>query len=91
MPISACLGGTSNINALDIGQRAVGQGRATAPGIGSQKLLDQATPMPAASGLALAWRWIGRWYSPEQVAAEPALEETARLRRRNLSYHRPPS
>ncbi len=79
--------GTSNINALDIVTRAVGKSRAHRTLEGAlRKLLDEATPVPAAfrhrqhlaleRTLALA----------ERVAAEPALEDRARQAASSL-YH----
>jgi alkylation response protein AidB-like acyl-CoA dehydrogenase len=79
--------GTSNINALDIITRAVGKSRAHRTlEIALKKLLDEATPIPAAFrdrlGLALDRTLV----FAERVAAEPALEETARLAASAL-YH----
>ena len=72
--------GTSNINALDIVSRAVGKGRAhrsLAAVLG--KRLDQATPFPAAFRDRLRLALDLTMAFAEQAAAEPALEETARL------------
>ena len=71
--------GTSNINALDIVTRAVGKSRAhrtleTALG----KLLDEATPIPAALRDRLRLALDKTIVFVERVAAQPALEATAR-------------
>jgi predicted exporter len=79
--------GTSNINALDIVTRAVGKSRAhrtleTALG----KLLDEATPIPAAFRDRLRLALDKTIVFVERVAAEPALEATAR-RAASALYH----
>jgi alkylation response protein AidB-like acyl-CoA dehydrogenase len=71
--------GTSNINALDIVSRAVGKSRAhRVLGVALAKLLDQATPIPAAFRDRLRSTLDRTLVFAERVAAEPALEETAR-------------
>lgn len=71
--------GTSNINALDIITRAVGKGRAhRALESALTKLLDQATPIPAAFRSRLRQALDRTLVFAERVAAEPALEENAR-------------
>jgi alkylation response protein AidB-like acyl-CoA dehydrogenase len=71
--------GTSNINALDIVTRAVGKSRAhRALGVALKKLLDEATLIPAAFRDRLRVALDRTLVFAERVAAEPALEETAR-------------
>jgi acyl-CoA dehydrogenase len=71
--------GTSNINALDIITRAVGKSHAHRTlGVALAKLLDQATPIPAAFRDRLRSTLDRTLVFAERVAAEPALEETAR-------------
>jgi acyl-CoA dehydrogenase len=71
--------GTSNINALDIVTRAVGKSRAhRVLGVALAKLLDEATPIPAAFRDRLRSTLDRTLAFAERVAAEPALEETAR-------------
>jgi alkylation response protein AidB-like acyl-CoA dehydrogenase len=79
--------GTSNINALDIVARAVGKSRAhraLAAELG--RLLDEAAPMPPAFRDRLRQTLDRALAFAEQVAAEPALEENARLAASSL-YH----
>jgi acyl-CoA dehydrogenase len=79
--------GTSNINALDIVTRAVGKSRAhLALGTALNKLLDDATRVPAAfrDRLRLALERTLRF--AERVAAEPALQASARQAASGL-YH----
>ena len=79
--------GTSNINALDIVTRAVGKSRAHRTlEIALKKLLDEATPIPAAFRDRLRVTLDRTLVFAERVAAEPALEETARLSASAL-YH----
>jgi acyl-CoA dehydrogenase len=71
--------GTSNINALDIVTRAVGKGRAHRTlGVALTKLLDEATPIPEAFRDRLRSTLDRTLDFAEHVAAEPALEQTAR-------------
>jgi acyl-CoA dehydrogenase len=79
--------GTSNINALDIVARAVGKSRAhraLAAELG--RLLDEAALMPPAFRDRLRQTLDRALAFAEQVAAEPALEENARLAASSL-YH----
>jgi acyl-CoA dehydrogenase len=71
--------GTSNINALDIVTRAVGKSRAhrTLEAV-LQKLLDEATPIPAAFRDRLRLALDKTIAFAGRVAAEPALEASAR-------------
>ena len=79
--------GTSNINALDIITRAVGKSRAhRSLEIALRKLLEQATPIPAAFRDRLRVALDRTLAFAERVAAEPALEQTARLAASAL-YH----
>jgi acyl-CoA dehydrogenase len=79
--------GTSNINALDIITRAVGKSRAHRTlEIALRKLLEQATPIPAAFRDRLRVALDRTLAFAERVAAEPALEQTARLAASAL-YH----
>jgi acyl-CoA dehydrogenase len=72
--------GTSNINALDIVGRAVGKSRAhRSLELALRKLLDQAASIPAAFRSRLHLALDRTLLFAERVAAEPALEETARL------------
>jgi hypothetical protein len=79
--------GTSNINALDIVGRAVGKGRAHRPLEAElRKLLDEATPVPAAFRDRLR-RTLDRTIAfAERVAGEPGLEASARQAASGL-YH----
>ena len=71
--------GTSNINALDIVTRAVGKSRAHRTlEAALRKLLDEATPIPAAFRDRLRLALDKTIVFAERVAAEPALEATAR-------------
>jgi acyl-CoA dehydrogenase len=71
--------GTSNINALDIVTRAVGKSRAHRTLAGElQKLLDEATPIPAAFRNRLRAALERTLVFAERVAAEPVLEASAR-------------
>ena len=71
--------GTSNINALDIITRAVGKSRAhRALESALTKLLDEATPIPAAFRNRLRQALDRTLVFAERVAAEPALEDHAR-------------
>src|ERR1700722_9730219 len=71
--------GTSNINALDIAPRAVGKTPAPRPlAAALEKLLNEATTIPAAFRGRLRERLNRALTLAERVAAEPALEETAR-------------
>jgi hypothetical protein len=71
--------GTSNINALDILTRAVGKSRAHRTLAGAlTKLLDHATRVPAAFRDRLRTALDRALVFAERVAAEPALEATAR-------------
>jgi acyl-CoA dehydrogenase len=79
--------GTSNINALDIVTRAVGKSRAhRILEAALSKLLDQATPIPAAFRDRLRLALDRTLALAERVAAEPALEQAARLAASAL-YH----
>jgi alkylation response protein AidB-like acyl-CoA dehydrogenase len=79
--------GTSNINALDIVTRAVGKSRAHRPlEAALKKLLEEATPIPAAFRDRLRVALDRTLAFAERVAAEPALEQTARLAASAL-YH----
>ncbi len=79
--------GTSNINALDIVTRAVGKSRAHRTlEAALQKLLEEATPIPAAFRDRLRAALDRTIAFAERVAAEPALEDTARLAASAL-YH----
>jgi acyl-CoA dehydrogenase len=79
--------GTSNINALDIVTRAVGKSRAhrTLEAV-LKRLLDNATQVPAAFRDRLRLALDRTLTFAERVAAEPALEENARLVASGL-YH----
>src|SRR5216684_1718942 len=71
--------GTSNINALDIVTRAVGKNRAHRTlETALRKLLDEAAPIPAAFRDRLRLALDKTIVFVERVAAEPALEATAR-------------
>jgi alkylation response protein AidB-like acyl-CoA dehydrogenase len=71
--------GTSNINALDIVSRAVGKGRAHRALEGAlTKLLDEATSVPAAFRDRLRLALDRTLDFAERVAADPALEASAR-------------
>jgi acyl-CoA dehydrogenase len=71
--------GTSNINALDIVTRAVGKSRAHRTlAAALTKLLDQAAPIPAAFRDRLRLALDRTLVFAERVAAEPALEASAR-------------
>jgi acyl-CoA dehydrogenase len=71
--------GTSNINALDIVTRAVGKSRAhLALQAALAKLLDEATPVPAAFRNQLRLSLDRTIAFAERVAAEPAFEASAR-------------
>jgi alkylation response protein AidB-like acyl-CoA dehydrogenase len=71
--------GTSNINALDIVTRAVGKSRAhRALGVALATLLDQAALIPDAFRDRLRSTLDRTLAFAERVAAEPALEATAR-------------
>jgi acyl-CoA dehydrogenase len=79
--------GTSNINALDIVSRAVGKShahRTLEAALG--KLLDEATLVPAAFRDRLRSALDRAIAFAERVAAEPALEESARQVASSL-YH----
>jgi acyl-CoA dehydrogenase len=79
--------GTSNINALDIVTRAVGKSRAhRILEAALRKLLDEATPIPPAFRHRLRLALDRALAFAERVAAEPALEQTARLAASAL-YH----
>ena len=79
--------GTSNINALDIITRAVGKRRAHRTLAGElQKLLDEATPIPVAFRNRLRAALERTLVFAERVAAEPALEASARQAASGL-YH----
>jgi acyl-CoA dehydrogenase len=72
--------GTSNINALDIVTRAVGKSRAHRTLADAlTKLLDAATLIPAPFRDRLRLALDRTLAFAERVAAEPALEDTARL------------
>src|SRR6478672_12605312 len=71
--------GTSNINALDIITRAVGKSRAHKTlEAALKKLLEEATPIPAAFRGRLRLALDRTLVFAERVAAESALEESAR-------------
>jgi acyl-CoA dehydrogenase len=71
--------GTGNINALDIVTRAVGRSRAHRTlEAALRKLLDEATPIPVAFRDRLRLALDRTILFAERVAAEPALEATAR-------------
>jgi alkylation response protein AidB-like acyl-CoA dehydrogenase len=71
--------GTSNINALDIITRAVGKSRAHRTlQAALRRLLDNATRVPAAFRDRLRTALDRALVFAERVAAEPALEESAR-------------
>jgi acyl-CoA dehydrogenase len=79
--------GTSNINALDIVTRAVGKSRAhLALQAALAKLLDEATPVPAAFRNQLRLTLDRTIAFAERVAAEPAFEASARQAASGL-YH----
>jgi acyl-CoA dehydrogenase len=79
--------GTSNINALDIVTRAVGKSRAhRILEAALAKLLDEAASIPASFRGRLRATLDRTLAFAERVAAEPALEETARLAASGL-YH----
>jgi len=79
--------GTSNINALDIVTRAVGKSRAHEPlGVALGNLLGGATTVPAAFRDRLHLALDRTLAFAERVAAEPSLEESARLAASAL-YH----
>jgi acyl-CoA dehydrogenase len=79
--------GTSNINALDIITRAVGKsGAHRTLAAGLKKLLDEATPIPPVFRDRLRETLDRTLEFAEQVAAEMALEENARLAASSL-YH----
>jgi alkylation response protein AidB-like acyl-CoA dehydrogenase len=79
--------GTSNINALDIITRAGGKSRAHRTlETALRKLLEEASPIPAAFRDRLRLALDRTLVFAESVAAEPALEETARLAASAL-YH----
>jgi alkylation response protein AidB-like acyl-CoA dehydrogenase len=79
--------GTSNINALDIVTRAVGKSRAHRTLAGAlTKLLAHATLVPAAFRDRLRLALDRTLAFAERVAAEPALEDTAR-RAASALYH----
>jgi alkylation response protein AidB-like acyl-CoA dehydrogenase len=79
--------GTSNINALDIVTRAVGKSRAhRSLGTALTKLLDNATSVPAVFRDRLRAALDRALALVERVAAEPALEASARQAASSL-YH----
>jgi acyl-CoA dehydrogenase len=79
--------GTSNINALDIVARAVGKSHAHRALAAELKgLLDEAAPIPPAFRDRLRQTLDRALAFAEQVAAEPALEDHARLAASGL-YH----
>jgi acyl-CoA dehydrogenase len=79
--------GTSNINALDIVTRAVGKSRAHRTlEVALKKLLDEATPIPAAFRDRLRLALDRALAFAERIAAEPRLEENARRAASGL-YH----
>jgi acyl-CoA dehydrogenase len=79
--------GTSNINALDIVTRAVGKNRAHRPlAAALEKLLNEASTIPAAFRDRLRERLNRALTLAERVAAEPRLEEIARAAASAL-YH----
>ena len=79
--------GTSNINALDIVTRAIGKSRAHRTlGTALTKLLDNATNVPVAFRDRLRLALERTLAFAERVAAEPALEDSARQVASSL-YH----
>ncbi len=79
--------GTSNINALDIVTRAVGKSSAHRTlEVALWKLLEEATPIPAAFRDRLRLALDRTLAFAERVASESALEESARLAASAL-YH----
>jgi acyl-CoA dehydrogenase len=79
--------GTSNINALDIITRAVGKSRAHRTlEAALSKLLEDATPIPAAFRERLRLALDRTLVFAERVAAEAALEDSAR-RAASALYH----
>jgi acyl-CoA dehydrogenase len=79
--------GTSNINALDIITRAVGKSRAHRTlEAALRKLLDEATPIPAAFRDRLRLALDKTIVFAERVAAKPTLEAAARQAASSL-YH----
>jgi alkylation response protein AidB-like acyl-CoA dehydrogenase len=79
--------GTSNINALDIVTRAVGKNRAhRALATTLAKLLDEAAAIPAAFRGRLRATLDRTMAFAERIAAEPALEASARQAANSL-YH----
>lgn len=79
--------GTSNINAIDIVTRAVGKSRAHRTLAATlNRLLDNATRVPAAFRDRLRLSLDRTLAFAERVAAEPALEESARRAASGL-YH----
>ena len=79
--------GTSNINALDIVTRAVGKSRAHRTlEVALRKLLDQSTLIPAAFRDRLRLALDRTLAFADHVAAEPALEASARRAAGSL-YH----
>jgi acyl-CoA dehydrogenase len=79
--------GTSNINALDIIQRAVGKSRAhLVLGAALQRRLDEATALPAAFRDRLKLALERALTFAERVAAAPGAEATAQLAASAL-YH----
>jgi hypothetical protein len=79
--------GTSNINALDIVTRAVGKSRAHRTlGAALTKLLDEAAAVPQAFRKRLRLALDRTLAFAERVAAEPALEASARQAASSL-YH----
>lgn len=79
--------GTSNINALDIVTRAVGKSRAhRALEAALEKLLDEAAAVPQAFRQRLRLALDRTLAFAERVAAEPALEASARQAASSL-YH----
>jgi len=81
--------GTSNINALDIAPRAVGKSQAHRTlEVVLGKLLDEATLIPTAFRDRLRLALDRALAFAERVAAEPALEESARqVAKFALSHH----
>ena len=82
--------GTSNINALDIITRAVGKSRAHRTlETALRKLLEEASPIPAAFRDRLRLALDRTLVFAERVAAEPALEADRAARgQRTLSRHK---
>jgi predicted exporter len=79
--------GTSNINALDIVTRAIGNSRAHRTlREALARLLDEATPIPSAFRDRLRLALERTLVFAERVAAEPALEASARQVASSL-YH----